>query len=240
MSFPVTKSVLSLFLHSPKSQGDYKGNVKEKVLTVTTSVLVNLESVILPSQVSFRTLTGCSLELFPNSSQQIHTQLSSHAITYMEIVASQLHTILYWTTKRACNMNCNVTLLMFCWVHLCFRDWFTFVPFCDRGTVEISKAQSGGMEREEQKEIWKKISHLSIKIHWSWIETTFLKTKLALPRISHVEWKQQSGKSSLKLNIKLKISKRVLLKLLLYKGFWNSVLRSFNTSTVCRFLKAIR
>lgn len=128
--------------------------------------------------------------------------------------------------KDLATWTATLLLLMFCSVHLCPRDWFTFGPFCNRLAVEISKAQSRGMKREDQKGMWKKTSHWSIKIRWSRIETAFLKTKLVLPRISHVELKQQSGKSSLKLNIKLKISKRVLLKLLLYKGSWNSVLRN--------------
>ena len=197
-------------------------------------------NVILPSQMSFRTPTCCSLELFPKSRQQTHSRLSSHAASYMEILASQLCIISYWTAKRPCNQNCNITSLMFSWMHLRPRDWFTFLLFCNRVAVEISKAQSRGMQRQQQKVMGEK-THWSIKICWSWIETIFLKTKLALPRISHLELKQWSGKSSLKLNIKLKISKRVLLKLLLHKGSRNSILRSSNTSTVCRrFLKATR
>lgn len=244
MSFLVTRRDLMLFslsLHFPKSQLDYEGNVKKKILLLHKLTKTWEETLFCLSRwASEHQLAALQSFSRTAANKPIHSYLHMLPPTWKYLQANYVS----FSTELQRDLAtwiATLLLLMFCWVHLCPRNWFTFVLFCNRVAVEISKAQSRGMKKEEQKGMWKKTSHWSIKICWPWIETAFLKTKLALPRLSHVELKQQSGKSSLKLNIKLKISKRVLLKLLLYKGSWNSVLRSFNTLTVCRkFLKAIR
>lgn len=169
----------------------------------------------------FRTLTCCYLDLFPNSRWQTNLQLVPCTAASMETLTSQLCIILHRTAKRPCNLNtavdagCTYTL----------GTGSHSPQLAARWKWKFQKVQSRNMNKEEQKRMWKKTTPQSIKIHLQWTESALLKTKLALPRISHVELKELSRKSSLKLNIKLKIYKRLLLKLLLDKDSWNSILK---------------
>lgn len=132
--------------------------------------------------------------------------------------------------KRPCNLNCSITLLIFCWVCAGPRDRFPFVLFCNRLAVEISKAQ------EQRHEDWKAESNakenfsLKHKDSLAMDRDHIFKSKTSAAKnqpcgVERAEWKIQSQAQH-----HLKISKTVFLKLLLHKSSWDSVLSSFNTS----------
>lgn len=100
---------------------------------------------------------------------------------------SQLHYEVSWKFLQAYYLSFCIELqrdlatgtpISQCWcVHLCPRDWITFVLFCKRAAVETSKAQSRGTMREEVKVMWKKTFHWNINICCSWIRDCSFKTK---------------------------------------------------------------
>lgn len=191
---------LLLFFRSLKSQLDHEDKMKGIHEILNEIFLPKLtkpweKSLFFLQWISFRTPTCYYLELFPTSSWRTNLQLAAHAAANVEMQANYLSSCAELQRDLA-TWIAALSLLTLGWAYLCPRDWLTFAPFCKKVVVEVSKAQSRTLNREEEEEFGRKPLPEALSFTCCGTEAAFLKTKPALPRISHVEWKQLSGKSS--------------------------------------------
>lgn len=185
-----------LFFRSPKSQLDHEGKMKgiwnilkyikyieiyeiwniEWNIPSQADKNVRKEAVLPPQQLSFRTPTCHYLELFPTSSWWTNLQLAARAAANVEMQASYVSSCAELQRDLATWIGA-LSLLTLGWAHLCPRDWLTFVPFCKKVVVEVSKAQSRATNREEEKEFGRKPLPEALSFTCCGTEAAFFKNK---------------------------------------------------------------